>query len=85
MEVAYSSKALEDIDYWKETGNKKIQEKITQLIEDIQSHPSTGIGKPEPLKHALAGKWSRKIDKKHRVIYAIKVNILYIYSLKKHY
>ncbi len=85
MEVAYSSKALEDIDYWKETDNKKIQEKITQLIEDIQSHPSTGIGKPEPLKHALAGKWSRKIDKKHRVIYAIKVNILYIYSLKKHY
>ena len=72
MEVAYSSKALEDIDYWKETGNKKIQEKITQLIEDIQSHPFTGIGKPEPLKHALAGKWSRKIDKKHRVIYAIK-------------
>lgn len=85
MEVAYSSKALEDIGYWKDTGNKKIQEKITQLINDIQSHPFTGIGKPEPLKYALAGKWSRKIDKAHRLVYAIKDHTLYIYSLKDHY
>jgi toxin YoeB len=85
MEVAYSAKALEDIGYWKKAGNKKIQQKIAALIEDIKSHPFSGIGKPEPLKHELAGKWSRRIDKENRIIYTPKENTLYIYSLKGHY
>ena len=58
MEVAYSPKALEDIRYWKKSGNRKTQERIATLIEDIKCHPFTGIGKPEPLKYELAGKWS---------------------------
>ena len=58
MEVAYSAKASDDIRKWKETGNLKIQKKIASLIEDIKLHPFTGIGKPEPLKFELAGKWS---------------------------
>ena len=85
MEVAYSPKALEDIGYWKKSGNRKIQERIAVLIEDMKSHPFTGIGKPEPLKYELAGKWSRRIDKENRIIYTIKDNYLYIYTLKGHY
>jgi toxin YoeB len=85
MEVAYSAKALDDIRYWKKSGNKKVQEKIAMLIEDIKLHPFTGIGKPEPLKYELTGKWSRMIDKGNRVIYALKENHLHIYTLKGHY
>jgi len=55
------------------------------LIEDIKSHPFTGIGKPEPLKYELTGKWSRRIDKENRIIYALKDNTLFIYTAKGHY
>jgi toxin YoeB len=68
MEVAYSAKALDDIRYWKKSGNKKIQERITALVEDIKVDPFKGIGKPEPLKYELTGKWSRRIDKENRII-----------------
>ena len=53
MEVAYSPQALEDIRYWKKSGNIKIQERITALIEDIKLHPFAGIGKPERLTGAV--------------------------------
>lgn len=85
MEVAYSKKALRDIDFWKKSGDKRVQNKIVELIEDIKKNPFTGIGKPEALKHELSGKWSRRIDKEHRLIYAIDNQTLYIYSLKGHY
>ena len=85
MEVAYSARALEDLSYWKKSGNKKIQERIAALIEDTKRNPFTGIGKPEPLKYELAGKWSRRIDKENRIIYALKDNMLFIYTLKGHY
>ncbi|MGN6395378.1 MAG: Txe/YoeB family addiction module toxin [Mucilaginibacter sp.] len=59
------------------------------LIADIIEHPFEGIGKPEPLKHALSGKWSRRINSEHRLVYEILPNndivILSILSLKGHY
>ena len=56
MEIVYSAKALDYIAFWKKSGNKNIQKKITVLLEDINEHPFTGIGKPEPLKYGLTGK-----------------------------
>ncbi len=85
MEVAYSQKALADLKYWQGSGNVKMQRKISNLIEAIQQHPFTGIGKPEALKHELTGKWSRRINDEHRLIYAIDRRIIKIYSLKGHY
>jgi toxin YoeB len=85
MEVAYNKQALDDLEFWKKSGNKKIQAKISELIDDIKLHPFEGIGKPEPLKHQLAGKWSRRIDKEHRLIYAMDNNLIRIYALKGHY
>lgn len=62
--------------------------KITAL-KDIQLHPFTGVGKPEPLKHQLSGKWSRRINREHRLIYKVTeentLEILNILSLKGHY
>ena len=46
--------------------------------------PYKGIGKPEPLKYELSGKWSRRIDKENRFVYAVENNKLIIYSLKGH-
>ncbi|OXG09272.1 toxin YoeB [Flavobacterium araucananum] len=89
MEVIYSEKAQKDREFWKKSGNKAIMNKITALIEDMQLHPFEGIGKPEPLKHELSGKWSRRINQEHRIIYRVTeedtIEILDILSLKGHY
>lgn len=89
MEVIYSEKAQKDILFWKKSGNKSIMKKITNLIEDILIHPYEGLGKPEQLKYELSGRWSRRIDKEHRIIYRITeentIEILNILSLKGHY
>ena len=89
MEVIYSDKAQKDREFWKKSGNKAIMNKITSLIADIQLHPFEGIGKPEQLKHQLSGKWSRRINQEHRIIYKVldenTIEILNILSLKGHY
>ena len=51
--------------------NKRIAIKILDLVEAITNSPFEGIGKPEPLKHELAGAWSRRIDQEHRIIYRV--------------
>jgi len=85
MEVVYKEKALHDIKFWKKSGNKKTQDRITKLINDIQLHPKNGLGKPEALKYELTGLWSREIDKKNRIIYEITENQIHIISLLGHY
>ncbi len=89
MEIRYTPDALKDLAFWKKSGNKIIQKRIVLLIEDIIKHPFTGIGKPEPLKYELNGKWSRRINNEHRIIYQIVeenvIEILEIVSLKGHY
>ncbi|MEO6174665.1 MAG: Txe/YoeB family addiction module toxin [Flavobacterium circumlabens] len=89
MEIIYSEKAQKDILFWKKSGNKSIMKKITSLIEDILIHPYEGLGKPEQLKYELSGRWSRRIDKEHRIIYRIteenNIEILNILSMKGHY
>jgi len=89
MEVIYSPKAIEDLNYWKKTGNKAIKKKITNLILAIQENPYEGIGKPEPLKYNLSGAWSRRINHEHRLVYEVnernQIIILDILSLRGHY
>jgi toxin YoeB len=85
MEVVYKDKALEDIKFWKKSSQKNIQSRITKLIEDIQLHPETGLGNPEPLKYELSGLWSRKIDIGNRLIYEIFENNLHVISMRGHY
>jgi toxin YoeB len=85
MEVAFDEVALEDLIFWRNSGNKLVQKKIEKLLEAIKEAPYTGIGKPEALKHNLSGKWSRRINREHRIIYEIVGNVIRIYSLKGHY
>ncbi len=85
MEIDFLDKALEDIDYWKKSGNKTIQSRISKLLENICLTPYSGIGKPEALKHELTGYWSRRITNEHLLIYTISENRVKVISLRFHY
>lgn len=85
MEIAFDEIATNDLKFWKSSGNTKIQKRIEKLIEAIIQSPYKGIGKPEALKHELSGKWSRRINREHRIIYEVDENILRVYSLRGHY
>ena len=87
MEIVLLPQAQKDRDYWKKSGNKAIMERISALLKDIMEHPYTGIGKPEPLKYDLTGKWSRRINAEHRLIYSVNENIItvYVFSMRYHY
>jgi len=85
MEIAYTQKALIDLELWRKSGNKAIQKKISEILESIQQSPFEGIGKPEALKYELAGKWSRRISSEHRVIYQVQGDKIFILSLYGHY
>ncbi|MCA0445565.1 MAG: Txe/YoeB family addiction module toxin [Bacteroidetes bacterium] len=84
MLITFSLNAWEDYISW-QTEDKKMLKKINELIKDIQLHPFEGIGKPEPLKYDLAGYWSRRIDREHRLVYQVEGKELLIYSCKYHY
>ena len=60
-------------------------ERINKLIRETQREPFTGIGKLEPLKHALAGYWSRRITDEHRMVYKVDADALLIAQLRYHY
>ena len=85
MEIDFLDKALDDIDFWKMSGNVVIQNKIEKLLENISKTPFAGIGKPEPLKHELSGYWSRRISNEHQLIYTVKDNRIKVISLRFHY
>ncbi len=86
MEIIFLPKADDDLQFWIKTGNKAILKKIAKLTEAIIEDSYSGIGKPEPLKFNLTGKWSRRITDEHRYVYQIENDIfLKIYSLKGHY
>jgi toxin YoeB len=85
MQITYTPKAKEHLDFWIKSGNKPILKKILQLTNAIIENPFEGIGKPEALKYELTGYWSRRIDNVHRFVYKIDDDILIIQSLKGHY
>lgn len=85
MEIEFTGKALDDIAFWKESGNKNIQKRISKLIVSILMTPYSGIGKPEPLKYELTGYWSRRINEEHRIVYTVADDRVKIISLRFHY
>ena len=70
MKLVWTPLAWEEYLYW-QAKDKKILKRVNQLIKDIQRTPFDGLGKPEPLKFDLAGKWSRRIDNEHRLVYQV--------------
>ena len=84
MKLVFAEKAWEDYLYWQKT-DKKIFKRINALIKEIVRDPFEGIGKPEPLKHALSGYWSRRINDEHRIVYRVQDESLLIAQLRYHY
>ncbi|MCP4267518.1 MAG: Txe/YoeB family addiction module toxin [Candidatus Brocadiaceae bacterium] len=84
MKLIFAEKACEDYLYWQKI-DKKMLKRINALIKDIKRKPFEGIGKPEPLKHALSGYWSRRINDEHRIVYKIHDDSLLIAQLRYHY
>lgn len=85
MEIEYTAQAVADLKYWKKSGNKAIQKKIQQLFTNMLKHPFEGLGKPEALKYNLNGKYSRRINEEHRIVYQVIGQTIFINSLKGHY
>ena len=84
MKIIFSQNSWEDYTSW-QFEDKKILKKINELIKNIQRTPYEGLGKPEPLKYDLAGFWSRRIDREHRLVYQVIGNEILIYSCRYHY
>lgn len=70
MRLVFSEHAWEDYLYW-QRADRAVLRRINELIRDIQRSPHKGIGKPEPLQHALSGYWSRRITDEHRLVYRV--------------
>ena len=84
MKLVFSETAWEDYLYWQKTDTKTLA-RINQLIREASRQPFTGIGKPEPLKHALKEYWSRRINDEHRFVYKATDETLLIAQLRYHY
>ncbi|MDR1919179.1 MAG: Txe/YoeB family addiction module toxin [Tannerellaceae bacterium] len=85
MKIIFTPQAQLDYEYWRKSGQKALFDKINRLLIDISEHPYTGIGKPEALKYELAGKWSRRINTEHRIIYSVHQDTIEIYVLSMRY
>jgi toxin YoeB len=84
MELLWQTNAWEDYCYWQKQ-DKKILERVNELIKDCLRSPFKGIGKPEPLKGNYAGCWSRRITQEHQLIYKINERRLHILQCLYHY
>ena len=84
MNLVFSEQAWEDYLYWQKIDRKLIK-RINDLINEVSRTPHSGIGKPEPLRHALAGYWSRRINDEHRIVYKVIDDSVLIAQLRYHY
>ncbi len=84
MRLIFADAAWEDCLYWQKQDRKMI-ERINKMIQEVMREPFTGVGKPEPLKHALAGFWSRRITDEHRMVYRVEDGGLLVAQLRYHY
>lgn len=87
MEIILTERAKLDLEFFKKINNQIILKKIRQLLDSMLLNPSFGIGKPEKLKYDLTGKWSRRINTEHRLVYEIDEDqkLIIVHSMKGHY
>ena len=84
MNLTFAPQAWEDYNFWQLTDPKMVT-RINLLIKDIMRSPHSGIGKPEPLRHAFRGYWSRRIDAEHRLVYRAVEGGIFIAQARFHY
>jgi toxin YoeB len=84
LKIIFAEAAWEDYLYWQKT-DKKMLQRINELIKTAIRTPLEGIGKPEPLKHGLKGYWSRRITDEHRLVYKVQDDSILIAQCRYHY
>jgi toxin YoeB len=84
MKLIFAEQAWEDYLHWQATDGK-VAKRVHALIKDTLRSPFDGLGKPEPLRHALAGYWSRRITEEHRMVYRMEKTSLLLAQLCYHY
>jgi toxin YoeB len=84
MRLVFAEEAWDDYLYWQKH-DKRVMERINKLIKEVVREPFAGVGKPEALKHALSGYWSRRITDEHRMVYRVDNGSLLIAQLRYHY
>ena len=84
MRLVFTPLGWEDYCFW-QTTDKATLKRVNRLITDVLREPFDGIGKPEPLRHVLAGCWSRRIDEEHRLVYKIEGEDIIILQTRFHY
>jgi toxin YoeB len=84
VDLVFAPEAWEDYLYWQRT-DARVLSRINLLLKEITRNPYAGIGKPEPLKHALQGYWSRRITSEHRIVYKKAGKQILIAQLRYHY
>jgi toxin YoeB len=84
VKFVFSEQAWEDYLHWQKA-DRQLLERVNRLLREVARSPHEGIGKPEPLRHALAGYWSRRIDDEHRLVYRVQGDMLWIVQVRYHY
>jgi toxin YoeB len=84
MNITFTPTALDDLRYWLKT-DKRQAERVLALLEEIRRTPFEGTGKPEPLRFQLAGCWSRRIDREHRLVYQVEETEIVVIACRYHY
>lgn len=84
MNVTFTPTALDDLRYWIKT-DKRQAERVLALLEEVRRSPFEGTGKPEPLRFQLAGCWSRRIDREHRLVYQVEEKEIVVIACRYHY
>lgn len=84
MKLVFSENAWEDYLYWQAT-DAKLLARLNGLIKECARTPFTGTGKPEPLRGALSGWWSRRLTQEHRLVYRVAEDALHIAQCRYHY
>jgi toxin YoeB len=84
MRLVFTSKGWKDYTEWHDT-DRAMLKRINRILDDVLRDPFRGIGKPEPLKHAFAGAWSRRITDEHRLVYLIDGDDIVVLQVRYHY
>ena len=82
--LEFDASALEDLAWWIQQDRKKAL-RLIRLVQETATDPFRGIGKPEPLKHELAGCWSKRIDDEHRLVYQVTAEKVRVLACRYHY
>lgn len=84
MRLVFTTNAWDDYVHWQTVDRSKIR-RINRLLDDVLRDPFDGIGKPEQLRHVLAGAWSRRIDEEHRLVYLVDDKDIIVLQARYHY